>query len=184
MESKQFDDVVRGFAQRRSRRNLLARLVGAAGAAVLSSFGSGRLAAKAQAGPCGDLGCRCTTGSSSSCVAGLVCCPNNGDLPGGPGTCTAPSQCFGGFCSEDTVGCPATCRFGGYCIGCCSGYCSHQGACGPGPCRSAGCQCITGALIPAMWVWPVAQRSRACREAQASALRGVSARRLIPENEV
>jgi hypothetical protein len=148
VESQRFDDLIRVLAAPKSRRGLLGRFVAAAGAAVVAGLPWQREGVSAQTLPCGDLGCRCTTGPTSNCVPGLVCCPTNGDLPGGTGTCTAPGQCFGGFCSADGVGCPATCRFGANCLDCCSGFCSSGGMCGPSSCRSAGCKCITGTLNP------------------------------------
>lgn len=148
MENQRFDDLVRGLSASKSRRGLLARVLAAAGAAAFTGVSLRGSDVSAQTTPCGDLGCRCTTGATSNCVPGLVCCPNNGDLPGGAGTCTAPSECFGGFCSADGVGCPASCRFGANCLACCSGFCSSGGMCTAGPCRSAGCKCITGTLNP------------------------------------
>jgi hypothetical protein len=148
MDHQRFDALARRLARRRSRRGLLADTGRAAVAAVLAGIGLGGARARAQ-GSCGDEGCPCLTGSLSSCVPGLVCCPDNLDLPGGSGTCTPPSLCFGGLCSRDAVVCPPICTRGTNCAGCCSGFCGFDGLCGgSGACRSVGCECITGTLAP------------------------------------
>jgi hypothetical protein len=149
METDRFDNLAKRFATRQSRRGLLVRFGMGSAVATLVGLRLGVSRAAAQALPCGDEGCRCITGAPpGSCVPGLVCCPNNVDLPGGRGTCTAPSACFGGLCNGDGVVCPATCTRDTNCLGCCSGYCGLNGLCGGNPCRAAGCQCITGTLAP------------------------------------
>jgi hypothetical protein len=147
MEQDRFDAFVKGLATRQSRRSALARW-GAAAAAVVAGVAARQVPAGAQLLPCADDGCRCRTGALETCTPGLVCCADNPDLPGGSGTCTPPSQCFGGLCSGDAVVCPPTCSWGSNCLGCCSGFCGHDGLCSRGGCRIAGCDCITGTLAP------------------------------------
>jgi len=147
MEHDRFDSLTRQFAIRQTRRGALGRLIrstaiGVAGIAI------GNSRAGAQLLPCAADGCHCQASVPGSCEPGLVCCPNNPHLPGGSGMCVAPSQCFGGVCSGDAVACPASCTWGTNCVGCCSGYCGFNGACSGGGCRSAGCECVTGALNP------------------------------------
>ena len=148
MEHDRFDALVRRFATRQSRRGALARMGRGAAAAALTAIGFGvaKSTAEAQILLCADDGCRCRGGVLGSCLPGLVCCPDNGDQPGGAGTCVAPSACFGGICSGDGSGCPATCAWGANCLSCCSGYCGFDGACGPSSCRTAGCDCIAGTV--------------------------------------
>jgi hypothetical protein len=148
MEQGRFDDLAKCLATRQSRRRALARLSQAVTAAAITAIGIGRFRADAQILPCAEDGCRCQASVPGSCIAGLVCCADNPNLPGGPGTCVPPSLCYGGLCSGDGVACPPTCARGANCLGCCAGYCGFDGACGPGPCRSAGCDCITGTLNP------------------------------------
>lgn len=148
MDRDRFDDLTKALATRESRRGALKRIGATLMSGALATFGLGKSLASAQGGPCGDLGCRCRTGTFESCVPGLVCCPDDPNLPGGPGTCVAPSACFGGVCSADGVVCPASCAWDGSCIGCCSGHCGRDGLCSSGGCRTAGCDCITGTLAP------------------------------------
>ena len=148
MEHDRFDALVKRLATRQSRRGALARLGRAAVAAAIAGIGLARSRAEAQILPCAEDGCRCRTGVLGTCTPGLVCCADNADRPGGSGTCVPPSLCFGGLCHEDGVVCPATCSWGANCVGCCGGYCGTNGLCGPGGCRAAGCQCITGTLAP------------------------------------
>jgi hypothetical protein len=146
LEQSRFDDLVRGFAARTSRRGVLARAMQAAlGAVATAGLRPDRTAAQA---PCLDRGCRCRTGVLDSCIPGLACCANDPNLPGGHGTCVPPGECFGGMCSGDGVVCPATCTWGTNCAGCCTGHCGPEGVCSRGGCRSAGCDCITGTLAP------------------------------------
>lgn len=148
MEQDRFDDLVKHLFTSHSRRNALARLGRAVATATIAGFGLRRSDAEAQILPCAQDGCRCQTGVLGSCTPGLVCCADNPNQPGGSGTCVPPSLCFGGLCQNTGVACPATCSWGSNCVGCCDGYCSVNGLCGPGGCRSAGCQCITGTLAP------------------------------------
>ena len=148
MEHDRFDAMVKRLATRQSRRGALARVAQATVAATVAAVGLGRTRTEAQILPCAQDGCRCHTGDLASCVPGLVCCANNPDLPGGSGTCVPPSLCFGGTCAGDGVACPATCEGGRNCVDCCSGFCGTNGICGGGPCRVAGCRCITGTLAP------------------------------------
>ncbi|MCC7021405.1 MAG: hypothetical protein IT338_01175 [Thermomicrobiales bacterium] len=147
MEHDRFDELTRRFSRRGTRRGLLARS-GKAALAAMAGIALGRSRAAAQILPCAEDGCRCRPGDLASCTPGLVCCADNPDAPGGSGTCVPPSQCFAGTCSGDGVVCPATCTRETNCLGCCSGYCGSDGLCGGGPCRSAGCECISGALAP------------------------------------
>lgn len=43
--------------------------------------------------PCSGQGCECVTGTANPCDAGLVCCPNNPGIAGGPGTCVGEASC-------------------------------------------------------------------------------------------
>lgn len=147
MDQERFDHLVKRFAVRQSRRRAIGKAMAGIAAGALAAIGLGRAGADAQA-PCAEQGCRCRTGTLDSCIPGLVCCANDPNLPGGAGTCTPPGLCFGGMCSGDAVVCPATCEWGANCVGCCSGHCGKEGVCGPGGCRSAGCDCITGTLAP------------------------------------
>ena len=148
MDHARFDDLTRSLARRQSRRTTLARLGQATAAAVVTGLGTKGAVGAAPILPCAEEDCRCQTGVLGSCAPGLVCCADNPNRPGGSGTCTPPSQCFGGLCNGDAVACPATCSWGTNCVDCCSGYCGTNGLCGPGPCRSVGCQCLTGTLAP------------------------------------
>lgn len=150
MDDVRFDELTKRYAGRLTRRGVLGRLGRAVGAVVLGgfAFGRGGSGVDAQILPCAADGRRCSAGVPGSCPGGLVCCPDNVNLPGGSGTCVPPSQCFGGLCSGDAVACPAYCAWGANCIGCCSGYCGPDGACGLGGCRVVGCECITGTLNP------------------------------------
>ena len=148
MQYDRFDDLARRLAGRRSRRRALAEIAAAAVGGGLAALGLGRAPGSAQVLPCADTGCRCHTGAPESCTPGLVCCAADPNRPGGPGTCVAPSQCFGGLCSNDGVVCPPACSWGANCLDCCSGHCGADGLCAAGPCRTAGCDCITGTLSP------------------------------------
>jgi hypothetical protein len=150
MDDRRFDELAKRYAGRMSRRGALRRLGQGVAAAVAGALAVRRSSARvgAQILPCAADGCRCHAGVPGSCPAGLVCCPDDASLPGGSGTCVPPSQCFGGLCSADGVACPAFCAWGANCVGCCSGYCGTNGACGAGSCRAAGCACITGTLNP------------------------------------
>jgi hypothetical protein len=150
VEQNRFDALTKRLAGVDSRRGVLGRIGRVVGAAVVAGVGIGRGGSDigAQILPCAEDGCRCRASVSGSCVAGLVCCPDDMSLPGGSGTCVPPSQCFGGICSADAVACPAFCAWGAHCVGCCSGFCGANGACGSCGCRSAGCECVTGTLNP------------------------------------
>jgi len=145
MENNRFDDLAKRFATHQTRRVALARIAQAAAAAI-GGLVLGKSPATAQFLPCSADGCRCRGGTLGSCLPGLVCCPDNANQPGGAGSCVAPSQCFGGLCRSDGSGCPVTCVRGVNCLGCCSGYCGLDGACGPSTCRGAGCDCIAGSV--------------------------------------
>lgn len=148
MEHDRFDALARRLGTRRTRRGTLGWLSKLGAGAVVAGLGMRPEKSRAQAQPCGDQGCRCRAGIPGSCVPGLVCCPNNPDLPAGDGVCVAPSLCFGGLCNADLVACPATCTWGRNCVDCCSGHCRQDGLCGPSAYRSAGCDCISGSLNP------------------------------------
>lgn len=150
MDGEHFDHLTRRYASRLTRRGVLGWLGRAAGAAGIGGAALSRQGAQvaAQILPCAEDGCRCNAGVPAECPGGLVCCPDNPNLPGGSGTCVPPSQCFGGLCSGDAVACPPYCAWEANCVGCCSGYCGANGACGAGSCRSVGCECITGTLNP------------------------------------
>lgn len=150
MDDGRFDALTKRYAGTQSRRGVLRRLGGVVAAAVMggSTVGRGGTHVDAQVLPCAADGCRCQASVPGSCEPGLVCCANDPNLPGGSGTCVAPSQCFGGLCSGDMVACPASCAWDANCIGCCSGYCGPNGACSTGGCRSVGCDCVTGTLNP------------------------------------
>jgi hypothetical protein len=148
LEHERFDDLTRRLAKRQSRRHTLRHVGLGVGAGLLAAIGIGSRRGAAQILPCADTACRCHTGAPESCTPGLVCCADDPNRPGGSGTCVAPSACFGGLCSNDGVVCPPTCSWGSNCLDCCSGHCGKDGLCAPGSCRSAGCDCITGALSP------------------------------------
>lgn len=148
MEHDRFDALARSVAARRSRRGTLGWLGRALAGAVLAGTALRPARSEAQVLDCADQGCRCRASVPGACVPGLVCCPHDPNLPGGLGTCVGPSLCFGGICSEDGSGCPATCVRGANCLDCCSGFCTSSGLCGASACRSAGCDCIAGSLAP------------------------------------
>lgn len=96
---------------------------------------------------CTGAGCACATGTQSPCDAGLICCGSAG-VPGGPGVCTAQSDCgtpcTGANCSCDPGDADA-CDQGLACCAVQSGYiCISSDQCGPAPCTSEGCACAGG----------------------------------------
>ena len=85
--------------------------------------------------PCTSRGCRCNGGVQGSCDDGLTCCPDNSDLPGGPGHCVRQEKCnlegcTGEGCSCDS-GTDGACDAG---LICCADDASSPG--GPGRCES------------------------------------------------
>jgi hypothetical protein len=96
---------------------------------------------------CTGAGCGCTTGTQSPCDAGLICCGTTG-TPGGPGICTAQSDC-GTPCTAANCACDPSnanaCDQGLTCCAVQSGYiCISSAQCGPAPCTSQGCACTGG----------------------------------------
>jgi hypothetical protein len=86
--------------------------------------------------PCSGQGCRCNGGVQGACDGGLVCCPDNPGLPGGPGRCVPGDQCNPpqGCTSE---GCSCHTGVAGACDGglvCCADDSSQPG--GPGRCEA------------------------------------------------
>jgi hypothetical protein len=98
--------------------------------------------------PCTGEGCDCATGTESPCDEGLVCCPNEGSEPGGPGTCRAEEDCgctgqgchcnagVEGACDEGLICCQEGDAVPGG-----AGTCQPEDQCGTEPCTGDGCQC-------------------------------------------
>lgn len=137
MEAPRLDLLARAVATPASRRAALRRLGGASLGAVLGALGVGRASAQDDSdGGCTDRGCRCNGGVQNNCDSGLVCCPDNPGLPGGPGRCLRQ-----GNCNPPDVGCTGegcACHTGtlGACDGdlvCCADDASMPG--GPGRCE-------------------------------------------------
>jgi hypothetical protein len=93
---------------------------------------------------CTGAGCGCTTGTQNPCDPGLICCGPNG-VPGGPGVCTAQTDC-GTPCTGANCACDPnnanSCDQGLTCCAVQSGYiCIDSAQCGPAPCTGEGCDC-------------------------------------------
>ncbi|HEU5434658.1 MAG TPA: hypothetical protein VFU81_23490, partial [Thermomicrobiales bacterium] len=108
--------------------------------------GPGRCSASDQCNQngCTSAGCGCLSGVQGACDDGLVCCADDPSLPGGPGRCQDEATCFANQCQATTNPCPSACGWGGYCAGCCAGYCGADGHCGAPPCTGVGCECMAG----------------------------------------
>jgi hypothetical protein len=136
MDSSRFDAIVRRFAVRRvSRRAALT--TGGGGLAALIGAVAGRPAAHAQAQSrnCTHRGCRCRGGTRNACNSGLVCCPDNPGLPGGPGRCLPEGICNQQGCTSE--GCSCSSGVQGACdagLVCCADDPSLPG--GPGRCET------------------------------------------------
>ena len=96
---------------------------------------------------CTGAGCGCTTGTQNPCDPGLICCGTSG-VPGGPGVCTAQTDC-GTPCTGANCTCDpnnaSSCDQGLTCCAVQSGYiCISSAQCGPAPCTGEGCACTTG----------------------------------------
>ena len=101
--------------------------------------------------PCTGEGCDCTGGVQGNCDAGLVCCQNGQEVPGGAGTCTAEANCAPPPCTGE--GCACNGGVQGACddgLICCltdpsvpggPGSCQPADVCGPPPCTDNGGGC-------------------------------------------
>ena len=83
---------------------------------------------------CVERGCRCESGTENACDDGLICCPDNPDLPGSPGRCVRREHCNAGDCTGQGCACESGTR--GACedgLVCCAHDASLAG--GPGRCE-------------------------------------------------
>lgn len=54
---------------------------------------------------CTEHGCRCNGGVQNACDDGLICCPDNPGLAGGPGRCVQEVHCNQGDCTSQGCAC-------------------------------------------------------------------------------
>lgn len=105
---------------------------GSPGACTPSSVGCNSLGP--QTPSCTGHGCRCDTSAEDACDADLVCCPDNPEVPGGPGRCVRQVHCNLGDCTAQGCSCQSGARGG-----CDDGLvcCAHDSslAGGPGRCE-------------------------------------------------
>lgn len=97
---------------------------------------------------CSSHGCRCNGGVENACDAGLICCPDRPDLPGGPGRCVKDEHCNQTDCQDAGCLCQSGTR-----DGCTNGLvcCAHDSSAAGGPgrceeetvCFSQQCQATT-----------------------------------------
>jgi hypothetical protein len=83
---------------------------------------------------CTARGCRCDSGTQHACGEGLVCCPDNPGLAGGPGHCVRQDRCNQQNCTGE--GCSCNSGVQGACddgLVCCADDPSTAG--GPGRCE-------------------------------------------------
>ena len=137
MDSSRFDAIVRRFAGRRVSRRAALTTSGGGLAALLGAVSGRRVATQAQtqSGRCTHRGCRCRGGTQNACNSGLVCCPDNPGVPGGPGRCMRERRCNLQDCKGE--GCPCHTGVRGACepgLVCCSDDSSVPG--GPGRCEA------------------------------------------------
>lgn len=156
MEDARLDALAKTLAHASSRRGAFVRLItGGVGGALLTALGRGPASAQDGNGRCTSRGCRCNGGVQNACGDGLVCCPDNPGLPGGPGRCLRQGRCNppdpgctgeGCSCHTGTLG---ACDDG---LVCCADDSSLPG--GPGRCEEESvcyanqCQATTNPCPP------------------------------------
>jgi hypothetical protein len=127
---------------------------------------------------CTGHGCRCDGGTENACDSGLICCPDNPGVDGGPGHCARESHCNQVGCTSEGCVCQSGTR-----DGCDTGLvcCAHDPsmAGGPGRCESETvcfkqqCQATTNP-VPA-----VARRDRSKSAAPATVVPTATAGRRV-----